>query len=590
MTSRISAPIAMATMIVLGCLVGPVTGPAGADAATITVTTTVDGGAGSLRAAFAQANAEGGAATIVLAADQLYPLTDCDEGALASTTGPLTIIGHGSTIKQTCPFTGVVHQSAAAGLSASGLTVTGGNYNHPYDIGAGIYSAGPVTLMASTVTLNVALASAGIASLTGPTTLIDSRVTANTSSTGAAGISSEGLLRLEDSSVDHNVGGGINAFRAQLVRSKVNGNSGGIAGGITADNDVTLTDSEVSGNRGGEVGGIALYEGTVSLLRSTVAHNVAGEQSGGIGAPSVLLDHSAVIANRVESTERGGSGGIGPFITQRARVGSVTVRHSTVSGNVGGNGSGGVSAAGPVVLLFATIADNTAQGASAVHAGTTLTSFGSVIAAGTGGPPCHASETYSDGYNLEQGANSCGFTNTTDRPNGPDPQLLGLAPDNGPTPSHLFATASVVHDAIPSEVPACAGTDQRAVPRPQGPGCDLGAVELRLPTARDEATTTPAGVEVTTDLGPLVDDPDGWLVGATYHTAIPPQHGATAPAGHDTIRYTPEPGFVGQDRYRYEALDSRNLPTTSALITITVTGTTAAPPAAPVASDPRLTG
>ena len=56
-----------------------------------------------------------------------------------------------------------------------------------------------------------------------------------------------------------------------------------------------------------------------------------------------------------------------------------------------------------------------------------------------------------------------------------DPQLLLLADNGGPTPTHLPAPGSPAIDEV--RVNACTGVDQRAVTRSQGARCDICAVE-----------------------------------------------------------------------------------------------------------------
>jgi hypothetical protein len=59
-----------------------------------------------------------------------------------------------------------------------------------------------------------------------------------------------------------------------------------------------------------------------------------------------------------------------------------------------------------------------------------------------------------------------------------NPQLGGLADNGGFTRTRLPGIGSVAIDAGDND--SCPATDQRGVPRPQGGGCDIGAVELTL--------------------------------------------------------------------------------------------------------------
>jgi hypothetical protein len=69
-----------------------------------------------------------------------------------------------------------------------------------------------------------------------------------------------------------------------------------------------------------------------------------------------------------------------------------------------------------------------------------------------------------------------------------DPTLRN---NGGRTRTHNLVSGSPAIDAIPSSDRNCRGTDQRGVPRPQGAGRDIGAVEF------DEAVT-----EVQIDIKP----------------------------------------------------------------------------------------
>ncbi len=57
--------------------------------------------------------------------------------------------------------------------------------------------------------------------------------------------------------------------------------------------------------------------------------------------------------------------------------------------------------------------------------------------------------------------------------------LADLKNNGGPTRTHALKPASPAVNAVPSSDPACTGTDQRGVARPQGSDCDIGAFELQ---------------------------------------------------------------------------------------------------------------
>jgi hypothetical protein len=181
--------------------------------------------------------------------------------------------------------------------------------------------------------------------------------------------------------------------------------------------------------------------------------------------------------------------------------GFVQVSNSTVTNN--SSGGGALYGNSGVGLFYATVVDNTTTGnraafqsatqallnAANVNSPNTISSFGSVVALHHGGPNCAAGGFSSNGYNWSDDA-SCGFTAGTDTQNGGDPGLGALGDNGGPTFTRFPGPGSPLIDVIPTNV--CGGpaspfvnpfvffvsTDQRGVSRPQGPACDIGAVEV----------------------------------------------------------------------------------------------------------------
>jgi hypothetical protein len=121
-----------------------------------------------------------------------------------------------------------------------------------------------------------------------------------------------------------------------------------------------------------------------------------------------------------------------------------------------------------------------------------FTVFGSVITSPNGGPNCSGptgdplTGITSVGYNFADDT-SCGLAASTDKQGaGNNPALGPLADNGGPTQTLLPQTGSPLIDAIPGaacQTGPAAGvtTDQRGIVRPQGPGCEIGAVEIAVP-------------------------------------------------------------------------------------------------------------
>ncbi|MDZ7734275.1 MAG: choice-of-anchor Q domain-containing protein [Acidimicrobiia bacterium] len=86
------------------------------------------------------------------------------------------------------------------------------------------------------------------------------------------------------------------------------------------------------------------------------------------------------------------------------------------------------------------------------------------------------------GYNLGSDG-TCDLDQPTDI-TGTDPELGGFLDNGGSTHTRLPDAGSPLVDAIPAGTDDLCdgtyGTDQRGIERPQGSGCDIGAVEREV--------------------------------------------------------------------------------------------------------------
>ncbi len=253
------------------------------------------------------------------------------------------------------------------------------------------------------------------------------------------------------------------------------GNVIGAGGGVLSTGRLVLDGGVIAGNVAtGNGGGVASERDlliSASSIRDNRASGGGGIHSSGV-ASSTSIDGSTVAGNR--STAAGGG------LTLSA--GSTVVTRTTVSGNTSGSSGGGIFAGGAnLVIERSTISGNLIAfngGGSAVYGGSGAVVRSSVIAAGQGRRACGGSIT-SGGYNVSTDG-TCSLGVSTDQPN-TNPLLLPLGGNGGPTDTQMPAGSSPVLDAIPLGTPGlCDGTaplDQRGFVRPDGPGCDIGAVE-----------------------------------------------------------------------------------------------------------------
>jgi hypothetical protein len=234
-------------------------------------------------------------------------------------------------------------------------------------------------------------------------------------------------------------------------------------GAILGGGAVTVVDAALVGNKTQDTGGAIDVQGVVTVVRSTIAGNTAGSFGGGIEGEQ---NEAAIVVN------------------------------STIANNAAGSIGGGIAGVGDVTLVYATVTGNgSPDGGNIADNGGVLTSFASVVAMPVTGVNCSGFvSTTSHGFNLEDdAAASCGFAIATgDLAPGTAPGLGVLADNGAPGPTLLPQSGSPLLDAIPvvsCQADGAAGitTDERGVGRPQGNGCDVGAVEVEVATP-----TTPA--------------------------------------------------------------------------------------------------
>lgn len=195
-----------------------------------------------------------------------------------------------------------------------------------------------------------------------------------------------------------------------------------------------------------------------------------------VGSGSLVMERSTVSNNRA-SEEAGGIRLLGdPDADNR-------IFNSTISGNRAGEDGGGIWLTGRNLLVVnSTFSENTSsRGGSAIHVcgqcNPNNLHLVNTIIGGTCSYNSFFGFPFGEG-NIESPGDTCAFG--SDNLTSVSFSELGLGPlrDNGGgTRTHLPGAGSVAIDRTP--LPSCmVGFDQRGFSRPQGAGCDVGAVEV----------------------------------------------------------------------------------------------------------------
>jgi hypothetical protein len=342
---------------------------------------------------------------------------------------------------------------------------------------------------------------AGIYSFDGALRVFDSEISDNASAGGAAiFVGSDAIL--EDSTVSGNAGGGVYSALAITVRGcTIAGNTANFGGGgLGNSGDAFVVRSTISGNSAATYGGGVVNSGRLALYSTTIEGNIA-DQGGGLAGgdgirnvEGVDFDFDVAPIGLVDirySTIANNSARLGGGIY--AEMLRMTVGNSTISGNMAEEDGGGVyitgTSLGASTAYFAsnTLVESTASSGGAIFAtdeSVTVRLSGNIIEGSCNAVDGGATWS-SEGNNLESPGDSCGLGFPSDLINRTEEDLdLGpLADNGGETATHLPLPSSVAIDAIPAEtcresLPIVPLIDQRAIQRPQGSGCDIGAVEV----------------------------------------------------------------------------------------------------------------
>ncbi len=286
----------------------------------------------------------------------------------------------------------------------------------------------------------------------------------------------------------------------------ISGGEEGIDGSNSA--SLTLTNSTITGTVDD---GIDASSGSISVTNSTITGT--GEDAVDTGSGPVTVIDSAIASATSDGIDSGadtvtvtgstvsGNGGDGID----TGTSTIDVTNSTIANNLGDGIDTGTST---INLAYDTINNNAAAGFAQLDGGgLAITSFATVITQPGGGNPNCAFEggLVSQGYNYSDDA-TCGLTQASDKQSAVEPGLGTLAANGGLGLTMVPNTGSPLINAIP--IPSCQTglasgitTDERGITRPQGSGCDIGAVEVAVAAP----AFNPNGYRLVADEGGIFD-------------------------------------------------------------------------------------
>ena len=374
--------------------------------------------------------------------------TEHDGGAIYNFHGTLSISDSNFSNNST-EYDGGAIYNANGTVSINDSNFSNNSTNsQPGGQGGAIYNAnGTVSISDSNFSNNSANSFGGAIDNKGELSIVSSTFSGNSADAGGGAIDNKGELSISDSSFSNNSawdGGAIRnvGHRAELSisDSSFSNNSAWDGGAIDNSEELTITNSTFSGNSAESDGGaIQNWYGELSIVSSTFSGNSA--------------DKGGAICNE---------------------EGTLFIINSTFSGNLAESDGGAIANDGELSIGSSTFSGNSADDGGVIYNGEEreLSMVNSIIAG-------NSDTCYSDGrlrHNIsnfiQNGSCSPAFEG--------DPMLGELVePEDGSPAYFPLLDGSPAIDAADDGY--CPETDQIGTVRPQGGGCDIGAIEYISP-------------------------------------------------------------------------------------------------------------
>lgn len=261
-----------------------------------------------------------------------------------------------------------------------------------------------------------------------------------------------------------------------VTQSTFTGNTGGYGAAIESrGNQVVVSRSVFTGNQAtiGDGGAIWLLDGALEVDQGQFTNNQAQTTGGAISC----YNDAITVRNSGFGNNRAAGNGGAIYSTCALTMSNVTFSANQATGAASGGGAIYQAGNAAGTVTYATIAGNTAKFGAGIYndggGNSSLTISKSIVVDNATGN-CDGVIT-SGGYNVANDTGCAAFIQTGDQ-QGVAVTLNPFGNYGGLTSTRPPVAGSPTIDAIPTA--QCGLTvDQRGQPRPQGNGCDKGAVE-----------------------------------------------------------------------------------------------------------------
>jgi len=324
-------------------------------AGALSVTTTDDAGAGSLRQALLDANQSPGVDVIAFAVSGEISL----DSTLPTIEDDLVIQGPGvdNLAISGAYLYRVFDIQAGAAVTITDLTVRNGRSPNT-ETGGGIRSAGDLHLARVHLHDNISVYEGGGLAVTwGTLSILDSTIQSNTGSYNG-GVSITGAdATISGSRIANNQGSGVRAYVATVAVSDTQIVSNTGAGVWGQQSSYTLFQTQVLSNADS---GVQMSSGSLSAVKTEIADN-RGDQGAGVRVDGGSANITDTLIVRNGARYGGGGVYVGAFSA------SVTVKGGEIAYNSAGEGAGVELLGGDLKIEDSHILSNTAQRGSAIY-------------------------------------------------------------------------------------------------------------------------------------------------------------------------------------------------------------------------------